>query len=213
MSEKTIHLTPAELAAIVADAVARAMERRPAPLSAAEKQRAYRERQKAETVTEKVTLIGETVTDVTEKVTLPSPPPLPSPAPPTLPAPTPALPPRAPARGPSKAQESEAQAKAANAEPLPLDLRADGFPEAWAEWCEHRTALARLQPSKRWTPQAARLSLAECGRHGPKLAVMAITAAISNGWQGLVWDRLQPRTTNGAPKPEPVPEQRGRWNQ
>ena len=55
----------------------------------------------------------------------------------------------------------------------------------------HRAELYRANPAKRWTARAARNTMTECARHGAELSAMAITAAISNGWQGLVWDRLQ----------------------
>jgi len=216
-SEKTIHLTPSELADIVADAVARALTRRPAPLSAAEKQKAYRERKQTETVTEKVTRNGETVTDVTEKVTQPSPPPPLSPTPPIPSAPTP-VPLRVPTReAAAKKRESTAELTARNcreaaAEPLPVTLNASApFRAAWVVWCNHRAALAKLQPSKQWTALAARMTLADCDRHGAELAVMAITAAVGNGWQGLFWDRLAP-APNGKPLPRTtVPVEPNKW--
>ena len=79
----------------------------------------------------------------------------------------------------------------ADEEPLPLELMLPAFRDVWADWCLHRAELYRANPAKRWTALAARKTLTECARHGAELSAMAITAAISNGWQGLVWDRLQ----------------------
>ncbi|MES2706095.1 MAG: hypothetical protein V4726_05765 [Verrucomicrobiota bacterium] len=84
----TITLTHAELAQIIAQAVTAAIGTGKRPMTAAEKQQAYRDRRKNVTgVTGKVTPDGESVTGVTKKVTPPSPPPL-SPTPP-IPTPTP----------------------------------------------------------------------------------------------------------------------------
>ena len=85
----------------------------------------------------------------------------------------------------------EAEITGADEEPLPLELMLPAFRDVWADWCLHRAELYRANPAKRWTALAARKTLTECARHGAELSAMAITAAISNGWQGLVWDRLQ----------------------
>jgi hypothetical protein len=85
----------------------------------------------------------------------------------------------------------ESEITGADEEPLPLELMLPAFRDVWADWCLHRAELYRANPAKRWTALAARKTLTECARHGAELSAMAITAAISNGWQGLVWDRLQ----------------------
>jgi len=194
---ETITMTRAELAAMIAQAIAVFAAAKPASMSAADKQRAYRERQKS--VTEKVTPTGESVTSVTNKVTpapSPSPPPL-SPLHPPLPAspPTPEPTKRVRVRG-GKAGVVEAEIAAADNEPLPLELTLPAFRDAWDDWCLHRAELYRANPAKRWTALAASKTLTECARHGADLSIMAITAAISNGWQGLIWDRLQHSPAN-----------------
>lgn len=82
------------------------------------------------------------------------------------------------------------EAQSANAVPLPNRLDTPQFRPVWAEWCEHRTTLSTLNPLKLWTSKAAQSTLAECLRHGEKTASEAIQAAIANGWQGLVWERV-----------------------
>lgn len=162
--------------------------------------RAYLKRLTATETTEsdlKATECDLKATETTESVTnppSPSPPPL-SPLHPPLPAPTPTPTPTArvrirEGRG-SKAGNIEAEIAAADGEPLPLELMLPAFRDAWDDWCLHRAELYRANSAKRWTARAARNTLMECARHGAELSAMAITAAISNGWQGLVWDRLQ----------------------
>ncbi|MCW0220918.1 MAG: hypothetical protein OJI67_21500 [Prosthecobacter sp.] len=81
---------------------------------------------------------------------------------------------------------------------MPSSLNTATFQTAWAEWCDHRSELARLHPQKRWTPRAARNTLAECKSHGADKAEKAIRSAIANGWQGLVWERhAEPRGSRG----------------
>ena len=131
----------------------------------------------------------------------PSPPPSPpSPSPPSS-APTPApIPPpaRESRRRSAKRQQTETNLLEAQAVPLPTELDTSHFRQAWTDWCEHRAALAHMNPQKQWTALAARNTLAECSRHGLALALQAIPNAIANGWQSLVWERLNgPRNNNG----------------
>ena len=164
-------------------------------LTGAEKQSNYRQRQR------------KSVTTVTEKVTPPSPPSPPlSPLHPPLPAPapTPEPPPRphireAVGKPGNKRQQIETDITAADHTPVPLELNTQPFRDAWNDWCLHRAELYRRTPTKRWSAQAASNTLAECARHGPEIAVMAINAAIANGWQGLVWERLQPTQSSANP--------------
>jgi hypothetical protein len=96
----------------------------------------------------------------------------------------------------------DSEIQEARMEPIPLDLNTSAFRESWDHWNEHRAALAR-QSNKPWTARSAKMTLTECSRYGADLAVMAITAAIGRGWQGLVWDRLQPAqssTSYGRPE-------------
>jgi len=102
----------------------------------------------------------------------------------------------------SRREVIDSEIQAARLEPIPLDLNTPDFQEAWEHWHDHRAALAR-QSNKPWSARAAKMTLNECGRYGPAIAVMALTAAIGRGWQGLVWDRLQPASTSSAPR-EPL---------
>jgi hypothetical protein len=159
--------------------------------SNAERCRRYRMSKHVETMSDHVESMSRHANDMAPS---PSPPPL-SPLHPPLPAPTPTPTPTArvrirEGRG-GKAGNIEADITAADEEPLPLELMLPAFRDVWADWCLHRAELYRAYPVKRWTARAARNTLTECARHGAELSAMAITAAISNGWQGLVWDRLQ----------------------
>ena len=131
----------------------------------------------------------------------PSPPPSPpSPRPPSsAPTPAPVPPPaRESRRRSAKRQQTETNLLEAQAVPLPTELDTSHFRQAWTDWCEHRAALAHMNPQKQWTALAARNTLAECSRHGLALALQAIPNAIANGWQSLVWERLNgPRNNNG----------------
>ncbi len=155
------------------------------------------------------------------KKTPPSPSP-PSPLHPPSPTPTPPAPLREPTREKAdgratKRQQIEDDIREADHEPLPIDLRSQEFRDAWDEWCLHRAELYRRVPAKRWTQQAAKNTLLECARHGEEIAIMAIRAAVSNGWQGLVWDRLQvgpsrPAAPNGKPTGSLAVPVRDKWN-
>lgn len=114
-----------------------------------------------------------------------------------------ATPPPAPGKAPTKRQVMEADIREADETPLPLDLQSKEFRDQWDDWCLHRAELYRRNAQKRWTGLAARNTLNECARHGAEVACMAIRAAIANGWQGLVWDRLA-APQNGHPAKEPL---------
>ncbi len=88
-----------------------------------------------------------------------------------------------------KRQGVEKDIKDADNAAIPLELQTQSFRDAWDDWCLHRAELYRRIPAKRWSSQAARNTLTECARHGADAASKAITSAIANGWQGLVWDR------------------------
>ena len=196
------HLASMGLTAEQLAAVAEIVDgHRPQTSSGAERTRRYRERQASQNVTSDVTsdvtrdgIASQSVTGDVTNPPSPSPPPL-SPLHPPLPAPTPTPTPTKrvrmrEGRG-GKTGTIESEIAGADEEPLPLELMLPAFRDVWADWCLHRAELYRANPAKRWTALAARKTLTECARHGAELSAMAITAAISNGWQGLVWDRLQ----------------------
>lgn len=126
------------------------------------------------------------------------PPSPPSPSPPSsTPAHTPVPP---PAREPRRRRKrrkgatalegkAEAEAEAANAEPLPAVLDTAAFRAVWVQWCQRRSLLAAMNPGKIWNPAAARQTLEECLLHGEETALVALRSALANSWQGLVWER------------------------
>jgi hypothetical protein len=106
--------------------------------------------------------------------------------------------PRKSSRG-SKAEEREANITAADHEPIPLELNVPAFQDAWTDWLTYRADLYRSNPQKPWTAMAAQKTLNECAKHGTSASVAAINGTISNGWQGIVWDKFE-----GAPAARPA---------
>lgn len=136
---------------------------------------------------------AETARNVS-RVSAPSLPP--SPPSPTPPSSTPThTPGPAPARTRGslrtlRQKHTETSLQMADQEPIPKALQTPAFLTAWAEWHQHRSTLARMNPGKQWSAMAARHTLADCARHGAERAVEAIQSAIAGGWQSLIWERL-----------------------
>jgi len=95
----------------------------------------------------------------------------------------------------SKASEMEANITAADHAPIPLELNVPAFQDAWTDWLTYRADLHRSNPQKPWTALAAQKTLNQCAKHGVGASVAAINGTISNGWQGLVWDKFEDEPT------------------
>ncbi|TDU81639.1 hypothetical protein EI77_00949 [Prosthecobacter fusiformis] len=149
--------------------------------------------------TDETHVTHETVKHVSADSTPSFPPAPPFPAPlSSPPALTPVPPPAREARPRSaRRQHTEENLREADSVAVPTALSTPDFLEAWDQWCQHRSALARLNPQKQWTAIAARNTLAECERNGEPLATQAIRASIANGWQSLVWERTSPPRNSG----------------
>lgn len=208
----TIELTADELARIVSTAVANGVSAALAHASSSNEKSTnaarcarYRERKAAcQDVSKHVESMSKHVDDTVSPppsslplppspplaLLSPTPPILPSPSPPSDPLTTPT--PTAALEKPRKAKKEQRKSIAAdaNAEPIPASLGHAVFAVVWLDWCEYRTEMAMTQGID-WTPRAARLTLAECARHGTAMAVAALRRAMARNWRGLVWKDLE----------------------
>lgn len=167
--------------------------RKTAPLTPAQKQRAYRERQRVTVqdveVTpepEAVTFVTDVTNVVTDSVTPPSPPP--SPPTPSPSAPSPAEPKRAPARRRAEPQD-DSDFTAACAVQLEL-MASEPLKAAWKLWQEYRQGRHKATGGEKvpWTRTAAELSaqrfVTAAAQVGETRVIDRIKTAIIQSWKG-----------------------------
>ena len=94
----------------------------------------------------------------------------------------------------------ESNITAADHEPIPLELNVPAFEDAWTDWLTYRAELYRSNPQKPWTAMAAQKTLNQCAKNGVAASIAAINGTISNGWQGLVWDKFGGNEPASRPK-------------
>lgn len=173
--------------------------RKTAPLTPAQKQRAYRERQRTVQdveVTpepEAVTFVTGVTNAVTDSVTPPSPPP--SPPKPSPSAPSPAEPKRAPVRRRAEPQD-DSDFTAACAVQLEL-LASEPLKAAWKLWQEYRQGRHKATGGEKvpWTRTAAELSaqriVTAASQVGETRVIDRIKTAIIQSWRGDNLDQLE----------------------
>lgn len=216
----TITLTHAELAEIIARAVATALSTQQAQKSRApaDRQKRYRERVKASQTATTVT--RDVTSDVVENI-----PPMVPPLPLLSPAlahtrealenldrsqPLPAKPTKASrTRAADWKAKAAAEADQANAVLLPMLDAPDSFKTAWGHWCQHRKRIATEPriPSEAtaWTIHTASLLLDRIAKlvpvHGWEVISERLLLAVESGWKGPHFDKLnEPVRVSGPPQ-------------